>query len=44
MVVLLIGTLYLLPQLQGAGLVLQTVTGLPPWFGIVGAAVTVLSP
>ncbi|MCO1657949.1 sodium/solute symporter [Pseudonocardia humida] len=41
-IVLLIGTLYLLPQLQGAGLVLQTVTGLPPWSGAVGAAVIVL--
>jgi Na+(H+)/acetate symporter ActP len=41
-VVVVIGTLYLLPQLQGAGLVLQTVTRLPAWSGVVGAAVVVL--
>jgi cation/acetate symporter len=28
-----IGTLYLLPQLQGAGLTLRTVTGAPTWVG-----------
>jgi Na+(H+)/acetate symporter ActP len=41
-IVVVIGTLYLLPQLQGAGLVLQTVTRLPAWSGVVGAAVVVL--
>ncbi|WP_103381468.1 sodium/solute symporter [Pseudonocardia dioxanivorans] len=40
--VLLIGALYLLPQLQGAGLSLTILTGLPPWSGIVGAAVVVV--
>ncbi|HET8970317.1 MAG TPA: cation acetate symporter [Candidatus Nanopelagicales bacterium] len=34
--------LYLLPQLQGAGLVLQTVTGAPPWVGTVVVAAVVL--
>jgi Na+(H+)/acetate symporter ActP len=28
-----IGWLYLLPQFQGAGLALRTVTGAPPWLG-----------
>ena len=46
-VVLVIGWLYLLPQLQGAGLTLQIVAGLPPWIGQVAAAgvvvVTVVS-
>jgi Na+(H+)/acetate symporter ActP len=40
--VLLIGWLYLLPQLQGAGLALTTLTGLPAWSGEVGAGVVVL--
>ena len=31
--VVVIGWLYLLPQLQGAGLTLTTVTGCPPWMG-----------
>ncbi len=31
--VLVIGWLYLLPQLQGAGLALTTLTGLPAWTG-----------
>nr|WP_253671388.1 cation acetate symporter [Streptoalloteichus tenebrarius]MCP2260538.1 Sodium:solute symporter family protein [Streptoalloteichus tenebrarius]BFF01878.1 cation acetate symporter [Streptoalloteichus tenebrarius] len=31
--VVLIGWLYLVPQLQGAGLTLSTVTHLPPWAG-----------
>jgi Na+(H+)/acetate symporter ActP len=31
--VVLIGWLYLVPQLQGAGLTLATVTGLPTWIG-----------
>jgi len=41
-VVLLIGILYLLPQLQGAGLTVAIVTGLPEWIGIVAAAVVVV--
>ncbi len=41
--VVLIGTLYLLPQLQGAGLTLATVTGLDPWVGAVASAVIVVS-
>ncbi|MEU5853197.1 cation acetate symporter [Saccharopolyspora shandongensis] len=38
-----IGWMYLLPQLSGAGLTLQTVTGAPPWLGglIVVVVVTV---
>jgi Na+(H+)/acetate symporter ActP len=40
--VLLIGALYLLPQLQGAGLSLTVLTGLPPWTGIVGAGIVVV--
>jgi Na+(H+)/acetate symporter ActP len=40
--VLMIGWLYLLPQLQGAGLALTTLTGLPAWSGIAGAGVVVL--
>jgi len=40
--VVLIGWLYLVPQLQGAGLTLSTVTGAPAWVGavVVGAVVT----
>jgi cation/acetate symporter len=40
--VLFIGWLYLVPQMQGAGLTLQTVTGAPYWLGavIVGGVVT----
>jgi cation/acetate symporter len=40
--VVLIGWLYLVPQLQGAGLTLSTVTGAAPWVGavVVGAVVT----
>ncbi len=40
--VVLIGWLYLVPQLQGAGLTLSTVTGAPAWLGavIVGGVVT----
>jgi cation/acetate symporter len=40
--VVLIGWLYLVPQLQGAGLTLTTVTGAPSWVGavVVGAVVT----
>ncbi|MCF7551873.1 cation acetate symporter [Pseudonocardia sp. WMMC193] len=40
--VLLIGWLYLLPQLQGAGLALTTLTTLPGWVGVVGAGVLVI--
>ncbi|MER7670153.1 cation acetate symporter [Kitasatospora sp. NPDC096128] len=36
-----IGWLYLLPQLQGAGLTLQTVTGAPRWVGGVVVALVV---
>lgn len=41
--VVVIGWLYLLPQLQGAGLALTTVTGLPAWIGAVTAAVVVVA-
>jgi Na+(H+)/acetate symporter ActP len=41
--VVIIGWLYLLPQLQGAGLTVTTVTGLPTWTGIVAAAVVVVA-
>ncbi|MDN5918323.1 MAG: cation acetate symporter [Pseudonocardia sp.] len=41
--VLVIGWLYLLPQLQGAGLTLGIVTGLPQWIGSAGAGVIVLA-
>ncbi len=39
--VVAIGWLYLLPQLQGAGLTLATVTGAPRWVGAVLVAVVV---
>ena len=39
-----VGWLYLLPQFQGAGLTLQTVTGTPTWVGVVlVAAIVVLN-
>ncbi|MCS7482141.1 cation acetate symporter [Umezawaea endophytica] len=38
--VVCIGVLYLVPQLQSAGLTLNTITGLPAWLG--GAVVTVI--
>ena len=41
--VLVIGWLYLLPQLQGAGLTLTTITGYPPWAGAAAAAVVVVA-
>ena len=41
-VVLFIGWIYLLPQLQGAGLTLTILTSLPPWWGVAGAGVVVL--
>jgi Na+(H+)/acetate symporter ActP len=37
-----IGVLYLLPQFQGAGLALRTVTGAPPWAGAALVAVVVV--
>jgi Na+(H+)/acetate symporter ActP len=40
--VVVIGWLYLLPQLQGAGLTVAVVTGLPAWVGVVGAVVVVV--
>ena len=39
--VVAIGWLYLLPQMQGAGLALQHVSGLPPWVGAVVLTVIV---
>jgi Na+(H+)/acetate symporter ActP len=41
-IVVVIGWLYLVPQLQGAGLTLNTVTGAPSWLGavVVGVVVT----
>ncbi len=41
--VLLIGWLYLLPQLEGAGLTLAVVTNLPAWTGAVAAMVVVVA-
>ncbi|MFR9803267.1 cation acetate symporter [Pseudonocardia sp. RS010] len=43
MFVLVVGWLYLLPQLQGAGLTVEVVTGLPRWIGTVGAGVIVVA-
>ena len=40
--VVAIGWLYLMPQLQGAGVALRTATGLPPWAGGLVVAVVVL--
>ena len=40
--VLIIGWLYLLPQLQGAGLALTTLTALPAWSGVAAAGLIVL--
>ena len=40
--VLIIGWLYLVPQLQGAGLALTALTPLPAWAGVVAAGVVVL--
>ena len=42
LLVVAIGWLYLLPQFQGAGLTLGTVTGLPPWVGSLLVAVVVM--
>jgi Na+(H+)/acetate symporter ActP len=41
--VVIIGWLYLLPQLQGAGLTVTTVTGLPSWTGALVAVVVVVA-
>jgi cation/acetate symporter len=41
--VVLIGVLYLVPQFQGAGLTLRTLTGAPTWVGAVVVAVVVLT-
>jgi cation/acetate symporter len=41
--VVAIGWLYLLPQLQGAGLALSTVTGAPTWWGGLIVAVVVVA-
>ena len=40
--VVVIGWLYLLPQLQGAGLTVAIITSLPSWAGAVAAAVVVV--
>jgi Na+(H+)/acetate symporter ActP len=40
--VVVVGWLYLVPQLQGAGLAITTITGLPPWVGVAGVALIVL--
>ncbi len=40
--VLLIGWLYLLPQLQGAGIALTALTSLPAWGGVVATGLVVL--
>ncbi|MFC3899202.1 cation acetate symporter [Lentzea rhizosphaerae] len=42
--VVCIGVLYLVPQLQSAGLTLTTITGLPPWFGgLIVTAIVVIN-
>jgi Na+(H+)/acetate symporter ActP len=43
LLVVVIGWLYLVPQLQGAGLTLSTITGLPYATGVIGVAVIVLA-
>nr|WP_211178015.1 cation acetate symporter [Pseudonocardia acidicola] len=40
--VIVIGWLYILPQLQGAGLTVATVTSLPPWLGVAAAGLVVV--
>lgn len=42
-VVLVVGWLYVLPQMQGAGLTISVVTGLPSWVGIAAAGVVISS-
>jgi Na+(H+)/acetate symporter ActP len=41
--VVIIGWLYLIPQMQGAGLTLGTVVGTPTWVGVVAVGVVVLT-
>ena len=41
--VVVIGWLYLIPQMQGAGLTLRTVAGVPTWVGVVVVGVVVLA-
>jgi Na+(H+)/acetate symporter ActP len=41
--VVVVGWLYVLPQLQGAGLTVATVTGLPSWTGATVAALVVVA-
>ncbi len=43
LVVVLIGWLYLVPQLQGAGLTLGTLTGAPSWVGAVAVGAVVVA-
>ncbi|MHA6791970.1 sodium/solute symporter [Pseudonocardia bannensis] len=40
--VIVIGWLYMLPQLQGAGLTVATVTSLPPWLGVAAAGTIIV--
>ncbi|HXV91854.1 MAG TPA: cation acetate symporter [Pseudonocardia sp.] len=42
-VVIVVGWLYLLPQFQGAGLTVATVTTLPSWVGVAAAGVVVVA-
>ncbi len=41
LVVVLVGWLYIVPQLQGAALTIRITTGLPPWVGSVAVVVVV---
>lgn len=41
--VVAIGWLYLVPQMQGAGLTLRTVTGAPTWVGVLAVGLVVLA-
>ncbi len=41
--VVIIGWLYLIPQMQGAGLTLGTVVGTPTWVGVLAVGVVVLA-
>ena len=43
LVVVLIGWLYLVPQLQGAGLTLRILTGAPSWLGALAVGVVVVA-
>ncbi|GAA2819392.1 cation acetate symporter [Saccharopolyspora taberi] len=42
-VVVIVGWLYLVPQLQGAGVLLTEITGVPHWAGVVAVLVIVLA-